>query len=409
MKKYSILFLVLLITGLVNDLFACTTFIISGKYTLDGRPILYKHRDTGTPDNAYAFFSDGKYSYIGLIDSNQDWNKMVWGGYNSAGFAIMNSAAYNNNIGDTTKFVDQEGVIMKLALQSCATLADFEKLLSGLPKPLGVDANFGVIDAFGGAAYYETGQRGLKKIDANDPAVAPFGYLIRTNHSFTGVIDRGAGYIRYATANEALSLAAAMNKLDPQYLLNNISRNLYHSLTRENLRDRIPLSSNKADFRYFEDFIPRYSSSAVIMVTGVRKGEDPSDAMLWTLLGFPLTTVATPVWLSAGKNFPYILSMKENLHAPLCDAALKLKEQCYPIKRADYLRYINLSALINSEKTGIMQVLAPVENEIFRRTNELIASMQTGKPQPEKIQEFYRWLDGYITTSYRTLFGIEIK
>jgi hypothetical protein len=103
------------------------------------------------------------------------------------------------------------------------------------------------------------------------------------------------------------------------------------------------------------------------------------------------------------------LSMKENLHAPLCDAALKLKEQCYPIKRADYLRYINLSALINSDKTGIMQVLAPVENEIFRRTNELIASMQTGKPQPEKIQEFYRWLDGYITTSYRTLFGIEIK
>jgi hypothetical protein len=409
MKKYLILFLVLLITVISGDLFACTTFIISGKYTRDGRPILYKHRDTGTLDNAYVFFSDGRYSYIGLIDSNKDWNKMVWGGYNSAGFAIMNSAAYNNNIGDTTKFVDQEGVIMKLALQSCASLADFEKLLSGLPKPLGVDANFGVIDAFGGAAYYETGQRGFKKIDANDPAVAPFGYLIRTNHSFTGVIDKGAGYIRYATANEALSLAAAMNKLEPQYLLNNISRNLYHSLTRENLRDRIPQTSNKAEFRYFEDFIPRYSSSAVIMVTGVRKGDDPSDAMLWTLLGFPLTTVATPVWLSGGKNIPYILSMKENLHAPLCDAALKLKEQCYPIKRADYLRYINLTALINSDKTGIMQVLAPVENEIFRRTNELIASMQPGKSQPEKIQEFYKWLDNYVTTSYRTLFGIEIK
>lgn len=178
MKKQLAFLSIIVITVLTTSADACTTFIISGRHTPDGRPILYKHRDTGTLDNAVAYFSDGKYSYIGIVNSDKEWKDMVWGGYNSAGFAIMNSAAYNNNIGDTSKFIDQEGVLMKIALQRCATLEDFEALLMELPKPLGVDANFGVIDASGGAAYYETGQYGFKKIDANDQAVAPFGILI---------------------------------------------------------------------------------------------------------------------------------------------------------------------------------------------------------------------------------------
>jgi hypothetical protein len=407
MKKILLACLLLSSVIVAKQATACTTFIISGKYTPDGKPILYKHRDTGTLDNAIVCFSDGKYEYVGLVDANSEWKKMLWGGYNSAGFAIMNSAAYNNNIGDTSKFVDQEGIVMKMALMKCATLADFEKLLNELPKPLGVDANFGVIDAFGGAAYYETGQRGFKKIDANDPTVAPFGYLIRTNHSFTGVIDKGAGYIRYATASDALYKAAAMNRLEPQYLLNNISRNLTHSLTKDNLWDRLPMNNRTTDFRYFEDFIPRNSTASVIMIIGVKKGEDAAKTMMWTLLGFPPTTVAVPVWLSAGKNLPVVLSMKENLHAPLCDAARKLKDQCFPIKRGSGLKYINLAALINSEKNGIMQVLEPIENEIFRRTNILINSLPSIKP--EKIQEYYKWVDSYITESFNTLFGIEVK
>ncbi|MBE0667576.1 MAG: hypothetical protein IH593_07850, partial [Bacteroidales bacterium] len=105
MKKTIFLLLTLLLAGPWHEATACTTFIISGKHTADGRPILYKHRDTGTPDNALVYFTDGKYPYIGLVDATSTGMSMVWGGYNSAGFAIMNSAAYNNNIGDTTKLI----------------------------------------------------------------------------------------------------------------------------------------------------------------------------------------------------------------------------------------------------------------------------------------------------------------
>jgi len=409
MKRLFVLLLLLAGAGMTGDIWSCTTFIISGKNTPDGKPILYKNRDTGTLDNAIVFFSDGKYQYIGIVDSRVSWKKEVWGGYNSAGFAIMNSMAYNNNIGDTTKFEDQEGIVMKLALASCATLADFEKLLTDLPRPLGVNSNFGVIDAYGGAAYYETGNYGFKKIDANDPALAPDGYLIRTNHSFTGAVDQGMGYIRYAAASEALNMAAAQKKLEPQYLLNNISRNLNHSLTKVNLRADLPRDNRSAEFRSFEDFIPRFSTASVVMVVGAAKGEDPAAAMAWMVDGSPLTAVAVPVWVSAGKNLPWVVSMKDDMHSPLCDAAMQLKGQLFPISRGNGNKYINVAALINAEKTGILQRLEPVENEIFRKTAEMTTALSGKKTDKAMIQEHYKWIDSYIIQSYKEIFDIEVK
>ena len=409
MKRLFLLLLLLAGAGMTGDIWSCTTFIISGKNTPDGKPILYKNRDTGTLDNAIVFFSDGKYQYIGIVDSRVSWKKEVWGGYNSAGFAIMNSMAYNNNIGDTTKFEDQEGIVMKLALASCATLADFEKLLTDLPRPLGVNSNFGVIDASGGAAYYETGNYGFKKIDANDPALAPDGYLIRTNHSFTGAVDQGMGYIRYAAASEALNMAAAQKKLEPQYLLNNISRNLKHSLTKVNLRSDLPRDNKSSEFRNFEDFIPRFSTASVIMVVGAAKGEDPAAAMAWMVDGSPLTAVAVPVWVSAGKNLPWVVSMKDDMHSPLCDAAMQLKDQLFPISRGNGNKYINVAALINAEKTGILQRLEPVENEIFRKTAGMTTALSGKKTDKTMIQEHYKWIDSYIIRSYKEIFDIEIK
>jgi len=410
MKKLTMILLLFAAAGISGELWSCTTFLMSGKYTPDGRPILYKHRDTGTLDNALVFFSDGKYQFIGLVDSKESWKQEVWGGFNSAGFAIMNSAAYNNNGGDTTKFADQEGMVMRLALASCATLADFEKMLTEMPKPLGVDANFGVIDAQGGAAYYETGNFTYKKIDANDPALAPYGLLIRTNHSFTGTVDVGGGYIRFAAASEAMNMALAQKKLDPQNLMNIISRNLKHSLTGVNLREELPASSAETTFTNFEDFIPRTSSASVMMVVGAAKGEDPDNAMMWTLTGFPLTAVAVPVWVSAGKILPQVVSMKENMHAPLCDAAMTLKRQLFPITRGSGGKYMNVALLLNREQTGIMQKLAPVEDEIFRKTAEMMVSMTgNAKTRKDKVTEHYIWLDSYITQQYNELFGIEIK
>ena len=96
MRRLFILFILLLFV-LVNHSQACTTAIVSGKFTKNGRPLIFKHRDTGTLQNRIMYFEDGKYNYMGVVNSNDVKGKEVWMGTNSAGFCIMNSASYNLN------------------------------------------------------------------------------------------------------------------------------------------------------------------------------------------------------------------------------------------------------------------------------------------------------------------------
>ncbi|MCE5345781.1 MAG: carcinine hydrolase/isopenicillin-N N-acyltransferase family protein [Bacteroidales bacterium] len=406
MKFRILLLLMLVIAELNNAAIACTTFIISGKITPDGKPLLFKNRDTDNMNNSLFFFNDGRYDYIGIVTGDSLWNKMVWGGYNSKGFAIINSAAYNNNTGDTTKLEDQEGVIMKLALQNCKTLQDFEKLLDTIRKPLGTNTNFGVIDANGGAAYYETGNYRYVKYDANDPSVAPDGYLIRTNHSLSGDIKDRKGICRFNTASLAMSEAAAKHQVTPKYLFDHFSRNLSHSLTKTNLWDNIPLDTT-SDFRFFIDYIPRRITASAVMIVGAPNEKQAGNAVMWTILGFPLTSVAIPTWIEGGDKLPETATMKENLHSPLCDAALTLKGNCFPVP-GEGQNYINLAVVINKQNTGYMQLLKPIEDTIFMRADQLIMALDKGNKSKCDIQDYYKWLDFYLNESFKKLFNIEL-
>ena len=113
MKHLNTILFALSIFLLSNQSNACTVAVISGKYTKDGRPLLWKNRDTPALNNQIVYFDDGKYSYIGLVNSHDIEGKSVWIGQNSAGFAVMNSASYNLNIGDSTELSGLEGRIIK--------------------------------------------------------------------------------------------------------------------------------------------------------------------------------------------------------------------------------------------------------------------------------------------------------
>jgi hypothetical protein len=343
-----------------------------------------------------------------LVDGTKEWDKMVWGGYNESGFAIINSAAYNNNIDDTTKFKDQEGIVMKLALQKCKTLADFENLINSLPKPMGLDANFGVIDAYGGAAFYETGNYRFVKFDANDPETAPNGILIRTNHSLSADLTKGYGFVRYNTAVSVLAKAKEEGKISPQFLFNNLSRNLYNSLTKTDLSKDLPKQRNTPEFKFFIDYIPRVMTASVIMIVGAKDYDHVKDAMMWTILGFPLTSVAIPTWISAGDKLPGVVTMDTTFKSPICTAALKFKEECFPITYDRGGNYINLSAAINQQNNGYMQLLQPVENVIFEKAGSLIAEMEKGKKTEKDIQAFYLWIDQYLSEVYNKQFNYSL-
>ncbi|NOX64595.1 MAG: hypothetical protein GXO85_02065 [Chlorobi bacterium] len=405
MKK----FIFFLMFFLIYDLFACTTAIISGKFTTNGRPLLLKHRDSDHLQNKLMFFNDGEYEYIGLVNSDDINGDEVWGGVNSEGFAIINSASYNmKDRNDTTTLKDKEGVVMKRALQECSTVDDFENLLKEYDKPIGVEANFGVIDAHGGAAYFETNNFSYKKFDVNEPSNAPFGYAIRTNYSFNGTADDGYGYIRYLTAEELFYKASEENNLNKKFILQDISRSLKHSLLDVDYNKNVTISSNDNSFIAFQDYIVRNNSTSTVLIEGVKPDEDPELSTLWTILGFQFTSVAIPTWVKAGNTLPDILIADSTGNAPLCNYALKLKNQCFPIKRGSGYRYLKLSKVINKEGKGFVQVLRPIENEIIYETDKKLKQWRSINNLPiEEVHNLYRWINKMVKKTYKDNFGLQ--
>lgn len=398
-----ILSLIIFFSFSVDTIWGCTTAIVSGKYTKDGRPILWKHRDSDFEQNKLQYFTDGKYDYIGLINSEDMEGEQVWAGTNSTGFSIMNAALYDVNLDYTGDYKDREGYVMKMALQQCASLEDFEKFLNNLSKPIGVAASFGVIDAQGGAAYYETDNNGFVKFDANDPRVAPHGYIIRTNYAFTGKKDKGYGYIRYENAQDLFANAFATNNLNYKTIITEFTRSFYHSLLKTDYRYFTNEYSEKQYFINAGDLIVRKSSVSSVVIHGVQKDQSPDLTTMWTVIAYPFTTVAVPVWLKGGKNLPKMLTADKGQNAPLSNIALKLKKQCYPIVRGSGYKYLNISALINNSNTGILQKIEPIEQEIFAETEKNVENWGK-KLDQDIIQDYYKWLEAFVMKEYHKNF-----
>lgn len=392
---------------------ACTIAVISGKYTKDGRPLLWKNRDTWAINNKIMYFKDGKYQYMGLVNSRDSLGKSLWIGMNEKGFAIMNSNSYNLTIGDTAKHSGLEGRLIKYALANFSTVEEFQEYLDKMDKPTGLEGNFGVIDGNGGAAMFEVGFRSYAKFDANDPKVAPFGYVLRGNYSFTGSYGKeSSGYIRYNTVNNLFYQAEASNNLDAQFVLQDVTRGLKHSLLKTDLyQEYRNIPEHTPTYTFFHDFIPRRLSASACVVQGVKKGEDPVLTTLWSAVGFPLTSIVIPTWIATKENFPEVLKSDKKLgDSPICHAALTLKKELFPIRWGKYASkyYMNINALVNADKTGIRQKIEPDENIIFEKTNLQIEHWRKEGVSKKEMIEFNHWLNNFVKQSYKKNFNMEL-
>lgn len=317
---------------------ACTSAIVSGKASLSGRPMMWKHRDTGADHNFIQRVEadpsrPGSIGYVALFNGGDTGLREAWMGMNDAGFAVMNTASYNL-APDTTDYKDREGLVMAEALRVCRTVDDFEALLKRLPKPLGVQANFGVLDAAGNGAYFETDDYEYTKFPLED---AESGVLIRSNYSFSGNDTDGFGYIRYENARELLKDRTASRSLIPACFTEDLSRSFYNSRLGYN-----PEAMGDS-WAVDQDFIPRTISTASIVIEGLLPGENPDKMVMWTALGYPPCSHVEPVFLDcipAG-----LLPTGEEGRSESCDRAMELKKQVFPVSRGSGPRYINLDAL----------------------------------------------------------------
>lgn len=385
MKKILLAFIAAMML-FAADIHACTSAIITGKATPDGRPLLWKHRDTGELNNKVKHFKGAKYSFYALINSPDAMKEEAWTGTNEVGFSIMNTASYNlkdDNL--PSDQMDKEGEVMYKALATCRTLADFEKLLDKYKRPMGVEANFGVIDAEGGAAYYEVNNDSWTKVDVNDPKIAPQGYLVYTNHSNTGRLNDGMGYVRYTAADKIMKEQIGRNgDITAKWIMQNLSRTFYHSILGIDLNKDKELVEKCNGWFIDQDFIPRKSSSCSIVVEGVKKGENPANTVMWTILGYPPIGITVPLMVANGENIPSFMTAEGTANAQMCDWVLENKKEIFPITRGNGNKYLNYNAI---EK--YMVPALELENMVFDQAVPVIEKIREGKATAADLNTVY--------------------
>lgn len=358
MKRFSLLILLAAVVALAAD--CCTSAIVSGRLTANGRPLLWKNRDTNDQNNRIERIKahDGLLEFVALFDARDSRDTAAWMGMNERGFAIMNTASYNLNDDNVPeRDMDREGVVMRYALERCTTVDDFERVLEQLPKPLGVEANFGVIDAQGHGAYFETGNYKWTKYDLADE---PTGILTRTNYSVSGREGQGMGYIRHDNERELLRPYVVQCSITPATFTEVLSRTFYHSRMRRNYND------SGLEWLVDQDFIPRRISTATIVIEGVLPGEDPSLTTMWAALGYPPCAEVFAVWTGEGGVPEVLRGTTSRRHSVQCDLVNKREAEVFSITRGNGQHYINLSKLYNKEGTGYVQVLTCKNMETYR-------------------------------------------
>ena len=336
-----------------------------------GRPLLWKNRDTSAFDNKIEYIPGNceDFSYVALYNAKDSLLTEAWMGMNEYGFAVMNTASYNiKNDTVPEKEMDKEGIVMTKALKKCKTVEDFALLLDTLPKPMGVEANFGVIDAYGNGAYFETNNDSYVRFNLSD---SPDNVIVRTNYCHAGRDNEGFGFIREANANHLLAPYVENKAITPEVFTEDLSRSFYHSLLQKDF------SRNEGKWVIDQDFIPRYTSVATIVIEGcnpLKPGEEISpdfikdQYIMWTGLGYPPCSEIIPVWCKEEGVPVSLKGNDETGHSDQCDIVLKRKEEVFPFTKGNGNKYMDMTKLFNQEGTGYVQTLRPLNLKTYNNT-----------------------------------------
>ena len=372
MIKRYIIFMFFAIAAATSAI-ACTSAIIGAGANPYGRPLLWKNRDTSTIDNKVEYVSgkDGNHSYVALFNADDKNLEQAWMGMNDAGFAVMNTASYNIKDDKVPeKDMDKEGFLMTMALKTCRTVDDFARLLETLPRPMGVEANFGVIDAYGDGAFFETNNHSFVRYDLKD---AENNVMVRTNYSHSGRPDEGFGFIREDNACHLIAPYVASRQISPEILTETVSRSFWHDLKQRDF------ASGTDRWVIDQDFIPRYKSTATVVIEGcipMERDATPSPQfikdqyIMWTGLGYPPCSEIVPVWCSPDGVDPELRGTLANGHSPMGDRVKARRDEVFPIHKGNGDKYIDMTRLFNADGTGYVQTLVPKNLDTYKTVRQ---------------------------------------
>ena len=325
--------------------------------------MIWKQRDASDEYNRIAYVRGEKYGFTGLFATYDTEFKNAYAGINEAGFAISNNLSYNVRPDSLGVGGTRNGALMTQALGACATLDEFEAILAAKEHPMQLSANFAVIDAFGGAAYFEVSDTAFVRFD-----VPPGGYLFRTNFSLSGDPDRGRGFARYETMGQ---LMAEQRTFDPGFFLQ--TGRTY----RNALGEKDALKQASGLYLYEHDYIPRRTTVSSLVMEGVAPGGKADSGVLWCAMGHTACSYAVPVWVASGERIPSILTGD----APANQFAVQLSHSVRPIGWDD--KYVDVKAL-----RRIVRQVSRAERAELKAGRRLMAEMERHGFDAAAVEKF---------------------
>jgi len=367
----------------------CTIAVISGRIARDGRPILWKNRDVTNQDNLLRYGSGGRYPFIGIGETGV--LDKIWAGLNGAGLAIVNAVSTDlEGVNET-----ENGIFIKRILEDCATIRDVELLLLATNGRRRTLANFGVIDARGGGAIFETGNTRFAKFDVED---SPLGFIVRTNFALTGVKpEEGEGFIRFDRATAILTAAAEAKSIDPRFVFDRAARDLVNEAV-----DPYPLpyrgsqSGHPSGYIHTNYSINRYRTASASVIHGVGPGEDPLLSTFWCILGEPVCGIALPAWVRA-QAVPIALGWGSQT-SPLRDLVEFQEGRCYTDPSSD--RYLDTTKLVEPGGRGILSAVVQIESVIFRSAAAVLERWRSSPPSAGEAKAFQERLASWAYRRY---------
>ena len=293
--------------------------------------------------------------------------RMVWAGVNAAGFAVVNSVAYNLPQ-KTGEQADLEGIIMADALRSCATVADFERYLKeNLGPDLGVAGQLPGDRRDGGAAIFESHNHGYKRLDA----------ATRRRGTWSTPTSPAAARPTRAPATCASSARRRCSRprnrpaVTPAWVLQTAARDLGHPLLQHPAR---------ADWKKLPADRPTWIHTNYTIDRG-QHGERHSDPRCEARRGSRQRRCGSPS-VSRCARSPSRCGWRQARRrrrrgkgddAPLAAESLRLKDLLRPLKARERREYPDLARLDNAAGTGWLPSLLAAEADSMTRAAALLA------------------------------------
>jgi len=353
----------------------CTIGVASGRATKDGRPMIWKTRDTDGYDNAVFLNTVYRYRFLAVIDAGNRQDS--WMSLNERGFAILNSALYDLAAGGSGP---ANGGFMTYAAGTCASVAEFKRLLDSTNiTGRRTSANFAVMDSTGAAAIFETGGYRYWQYDATDSITCPRGYVLRTNFSTAG--GGSEGIVRFQRTSALFDGFYAGDSISPKSVLRYQMRDLADP---GGVPFPLPFHGTVGGAPY--GFIPvvtticRAASASAAVIQGVLPGEAAQTSTFWTILGCPVTGIAIPYWLVCEPPLP----SADLPNAPLNDTANDIYFKIWG--GSAWSTYLNSFLLRDDNGNGLLRNLFQAEDVVFAAADTLLMKWRQGQCVALEVQ-----------------------